>query len=190
MAPIAYFFIIPAVIQNTINNTDMNSIKLNALDVNNFETVKVGFAVNAQVQPVFFFPLKAGIDSTEFHVVDETGNNLASAEIPSLEFVLNQEIVLDMSANISFANSNSQAFTTLVNQFSTVGLNQRKFQMRANVPIRVFGILVYRGLYIYKDIPVSGIQNNLLSVVNSIPPLAKIPTSSMSNSHILSLSRH
>ncbi|KAJ3190634.1 hypothetical protein HK101_008517 [Irineochytrium annulatum] len=181
LAPIMYFIIIPQIIQNTLNQTGMDQITLNNLDVNAFKPASVGFHLFAQIRRPTIFPVRAGLGDLTLHIVDEQNNLLMDAQVPAMQFWIDREIVIDMDAKVSFEGSNTPALQKLMLEFSTVGLVNRTFTARMNAKISVFGIPVYWALPLYKAFPVSGVQNNLVSVFSALPNFARVSASNMNN---------
>ncbi|KAJ3204823.1 hypothetical protein HDU67_009293, partial [Dinochytrium kinnereticum] len=179
MIPIAYFIIIPNIIQDVLDKTGMESVTLSTLSVDTFSTTQIGFYVKAQIPPPTIFPLRAGVGDLTLNIHDEQENILMKALIPSMDFTLNQVVRLDTRGNVSFDGVERAAIVKLVKEFSTTGLKERVFMMRARVQIKVFGITVYPGLPIRKAFPITGISNDIVKLYGSLPSFTRVPANEM-----------
>ncbi|KAJ3106297.1 hypothetical protein HDU96_008274 [Phlyctochytrium bullatum] len=179
MLPIMYFIIIPMIIQDVLDKTSFDTISLQGVDVDQFSTTQVGLRMRASIPPPTIFPVKAGIGDLTLELKDEQENLLMDALLPGMEFTLNQVVALDSRANVSFARSNTRALVQLVKDFSTKGLNDRKFIARTKAKVMMYGITIYPALPLYKKLPITGISNNVLQLWSSLPSFTRIPTNEM-----------
>ncbi|KAJ3070913.1 hypothetical protein HDU98_006073, partial [Podochytrium sp. JEL0797] len=164
LLPTAYFAIIPAVIENAVQNAGttatlptINAV-LQSLAVKSFTNDSFSIQVAVSVGAVSIFPISAGVGAFRVNLVDETSNQLIAISIPDITIPsLSQPFNFNSTFTITFDTANIPVVAALVtNATQTLGdsLFGRTFTARFNVPVKLFGITIYSGLPLFKTISI------------------------------------
>lgn len=105
MLPLAYFVIIPQVVQSTLNDLgtrSSNRVTLGEANIGKFGSDSLGVGVGLILDPVVPFPIKAGLGITAVSVTDQNGNVIANTIVPGLDFWVNTQIKIDLTTNVTF----------------------------------------------------------------------------------------
>ncbi|RKO89167.1 hypothetical protein BDK51DRAFT_34777, partial [Blyttiomyces helicus] len=171
MAPIAYFFIFPAIIQTQLNNQNINQVTINRVAIGNFTDNKIGFLVRGHLPAVNPLPLKAATgDMTMYlHQRGNPDNCLFAIKVPGLQIQLNKPIQLDLDGSLSSDKCSTADTAALMAAFSAGNITRGfEFQIRVRVPIKLFGITIYPGLPLYKNLGAYEQSNVLVPSLTSI----------------------
>ncbi|KAJ3412624.1 hypothetical protein HDV05_000435 [Chytridiales sp. JEL 0842] len=179
LGPIFYFYLIPKIIQDQLNNPPNNltgKLTVQAIDINQFLPDGFGLRAKASLPAVSIFPVRAGIGAMVASVFDEQNKIVVDANIPEVEVTINQPINLDLSPSVSFANADKPALRALINKVSMNGFGNTTLTARFNTRITLFGITVYRALPLYKELkgsdftPTPGADRSVIPALLLLPP--------------------
>ena len=104
---------------------------------------------------------------------------LVNVNLPETSFWLNKEVVLAFNATMTFTPDQLENTRALIASFSSPeGIQDLMINIRLNAPMTTFGMLLYTGLPLHRDI-------SLGSVSSSVSDLLEIATAPMNPNLIL-----
>ncbi|KAI8913616.1 hypothetical protein EDD86DRAFT_201051 [Gorgonomyces haynaldii] len=170
LLPISYFSIIPSFIQHKINHVGFDQpFQLNGIHIGSLQKETLNVGVDLELGSLFPLPIKAGVGSMQIHVLSRDIDEIVVVDLPDLEFWLNAPIRLDLDLKIGLSQDNQQRMQQLLREFSQQGLKDYKIVAHFKAPIRVFGLTIYSGLDLYKEISLAHLEPNLASLKDLIP---------------------
>ena len=160
MLPIIYFVIVPSVLQYKIDHMPKSEHPsvLHAAGLGVLTADSLPFYFNATIGPLAAFGINAGVSAMDVHVYDDANNRLVTVTLPQIEFILNNPQIA-FNATVVFDDEAQANMAKVITQFSTPeGLTDFKVTAKFNAPIRVFGIQIYAGIPLHKEIVVGNVK--------------------------------
>ncbi|KAI8613544.1 hypothetical protein BC830DRAFT_467222 [Chytriomyces sp. MP71] len=197
---LAYFVIIPAIIEDAIQNPVAGStisFTLNDLSFENFTSESVSIRVNAVIGPLSAVGVSVGVGTFRVNVFDSANNELAGILIPLIDVPnTNQQFTLNSTFTLTFDEANKLAVAGLVaNASETIGasLFGNTFTAKFNVPIKVFGTTVYSALPLYKTIRIEkqaekASAASWTALLTALECVVAAPTNSKAVTQLISMS--
>ncbi|KAJ3345944.1 hypothetical protein HDU91_007181, partial [Kappamyces sp. JEL0680] len=174
MLPVAYFIIIPGVVQATLNDLGThtnNLVTLRDINVGRFGDSSLDIGVNMVIDPVVPLPVRVGLRETAVFVTDQNGNVIANTVVPPLDFWVNSHITVDVTTNVTFDSTAQTNMRKLLGQLSS-GVSDLQIVVHLKAPITVFGITLYAGLPLYKKLDLGSVETSLQSFVAMLDRIA------------------
>lgn len=176
IVPLAYFVIVPKVIQSVLNKQNISNLDLQKMRVESITSDRAEFNVKASMPAPFWLPLSAGVGEcdVQVYVKGDKKNGLINVHVPGLDITLNKPLDVEMKSYVSLDHCNPDKTVDLVNKFSTDGLNDMELQVRGKFPIKAFGITWYKGLPLYLNLGhIDNVNSNLKSLLSVMPSFLK-----------------
>jgi hypothetical protein len=129
---------------------------------------------------VFFLPIKAGLKSCDFDVLNKNDNHMFSIKVPDFQFIISRDMDIAGNISISLPLESKDNVASLVKELSSGVLEDQRIRLHGKVPITVWGFTVYPGLSLYKDLQTGRVENNIGSIYNTLPPMAQVAPEDMS----------
>ncbi|KAJ2996978.1 hypothetical protein HDV02_006000 [Globomyces sp. JEL0801] len=169
VSPIAYFDII-----NKIGTPGSPPILLRNFNVGAFSNDSLNIGIDFALEPILPFPIQGGIGATKVHVYNSLEKEIASMDIPSLNFWINNEINVKMDLEIKIDRQHQDNIQDMIQKLSTKGIEDFKIIIRFNAPINGFGIPFYSGLPLYKNLSFGDFSTSLSSVGKTASQLSSL----------------
>ena len=172
--PVAYCWIIPAIIQSCINDLGLHSSSLFVL--RNFQLVdfkdnSLDVNVNLTIPTPVPLPVRAGLGLSPVRVTDGDGNLIATTSCPVLDFWVDRPIAVDVNTNVFFNPEAQENVNRLMGQLSR-GVSDLKLVIHIKAPITFFGLTIYSGLDLYKVLDLGQLESRLESLVGLLDRIA------------------
>lgn len=170
MMLVGYFVLVPQYLQYRINNMEGEATPIvNNINVGKFTDESLKVSINAELAALTFFPVKAGISDMNIKIFENDRKEILNLDIPSQDFWVNQPLKLDLTASINFNKDNQQNTREFMETFSKSGFKDLTIFARFEAPITLFGVLIYKGIPLYKKIDVGTIEPNFKSLRTLMP---------------------
>jgi hypothetical protein len=172
LVPVIYCVVVPQYLQHRLNNMGNDGGPppvINNINVGEFTSEKLLVGLNAELAALAAFPVSAGINDMNVRILADDKNEIMNLDIPRTEFWVNQPLKINLVTSINFNADNQAATQKLMAKFSTDGLRDFKLVARFNAPILLFGLQIYKGIPLYKEITVGNVDPNLSSIKKLLP---------------------
>lgn len=174
LIPVAYFYIIPSIIQSTLNDLgtfSSNKVVLDTFSIGSFQDDSMQVKVGLGIPSVVPLPVRAGLGETPVRVTDQYGNVIAETLCPPLDFWVNQEIKVSVLTNVSFHEQAQENLQTLLGQLVS-GVPDLQIVVHLKAPITFFGLTLYSGLDLYKVLDLGHLETSVESVIELLNRIA------------------
>lgn len=166
-----------------VENAPMDIITLDNIAVMNMTATTMGFSLKAHRNRVIpFLPIRTGVGSFPATVYAPGEKVLASVVVPATSFVISNPIVLNIQSQVDFGQTNTEGVSSMMEKFSSEeGLVDFRVVARFRVPVYIFDIRIYRGLSLYRTVPIT-MKADMKEMANAVPSLVKLPIDTSMNS--------
>jgi hypothetical protein len=176
VVPVSYFWLIPIIAQYVVENAPMDIMTLDNIALMNMTATTMGFSFKAHRDRVIpFIPIRVGVGSFPATVYAPGEKALASVEIPATSFVVSNPIILNIQSQVDFRQASIEGVSSMMEKFSSEeGLVDYRVVARFRVPVYFFDIRIYRGLSLYRTVPIT-MKADMKEIMGAVPNLVKLP---------------
>ncbi|KAJ3254758.1 hypothetical protein HK103_006833 [Boothiomyces macroporosus] len=152
--PVFYFSIFPNFLQYHIDQIGVNgnTIRIHKAYVGQMQNGSVPVEVDIRVDAFTSFPLQGGFLPNTVDI-SSGGKSLASLEVPELNFMLNEEIRVNVNSTLTLSADQQQNMQQLLKQLSSPdGVKDLQINIRLNPTVTTHGITIYPHLALKRDL--------------------------------------
>ncbi|KAJ3015236.1 hypothetical protein HKX48_004701, partial [Thoreauomyces humboldtii] len=175
--PIGYFVVIPKMVQHELNKQSLSTVDLQQMGISRYEAASLGFSIRAALPAPHWLPItvEIGASNIRLYKKGDTSHGIINLAVPAFDVTLNKGVLLALNGSLGLQDCDVATTAALVQQFSSsAGLNNVELQMRANFPVKMFGITWYKGLPLYFNLgQIDHTSSNLKSFLTSLPSYLK-----------------
>ena len=164
LVPTCYFVVLPAFLQNKIDHPDTTTPPIiNKINMKEMSAEQIRLDLNVELAKLSPFPVSAGFADMAVRIYAQD-NELMTLNVPGMQFWVNEPIKISKEFKVNFNKENQANTHALVSKFSKDGLENFKVMVRFDLPLIVFGVQIYRGLPLHKEIIVGSVKPTLASI--------------------------
>ena len=173
LALLTYFVFVPLILQDKIDHFGEGSAppRLHEMKLGKMSESGLEFSINATLDAILPLPVKGGLAAMSVDVFRHD-KRLVTLNLPTLDFWLNKDIDLATSGSIAIDTDAQENLHQLIQEFSSPdGLDAFNAVARFKAPVRLFGVQIYAGIPLHKEIPVKPLKPDLELLLKALKPL-------------------
>ncbi|KAJ3268477.1 hypothetical protein HDV01_002718 [Terramyces sp. JEL0728] len=159
LLPVFYFSIFPNFLQYHIDQIGVNgnTIRVHKAYIGQMQDGSIPAEVDIRIDPFTSFPLQGGFLASTVDILSG-GKTLASLQVPELQFMLNEEIRVNVNSTVTMSADQQQNVQDLLKQLSTPdGVKNLQVNIRLNPTVTTHGITIYSHLALKRDLSLGDI---------------------------------